>query len=182
GQRVGRRQLARGCVDGARLRNVAEGKIILDGEGIEIALETRVLDQRLELRAEDKLPIREQRVIKRLHAEPVAGEEQRLAVAVPQRKGEHAAEALHAVFAPLLPGVNDDLGVALRKKHVTRARELGDQLLVVVDLAVEDDDDAAVLVEKRLLPGREIDDREPPVPEAQPRLEMQAALVGPAVK
>src|SRR5205807_450080 len=134
------------------------------------------------LRAEDELPIGQERVIKRLDAEPVAGEEERLAVAVPQRKSEHAAEALHAVLAPLLPGVNDDLGVAPGTKYVTRAHELGDQLLVVVDLAVEDDDDAAVLVEKRLLPGRKVDDRQAPVPEAQSRLEMQAAFVGPAVK
>ena len=41
--------------------------------------------------------------MQRLHAEAVAGEKQRLAVAIPQREGEHAAEALDAALAPLLP-------------------------------------------------------------------------------
>ena len=43
----------------------------------------------------------------------------------------------------------------------------GAHLLEVVDLAVEDDADRAVLVEQRLLPGGEVDDREPPVRQAR---------------
>jgi hypothetical protein len=54
--------------------------------------------------------------------------------------------------------VNDDLGVALGAECVARACELRNELLEVVDLAVEDHGDAAVLVVKGLLPGRQIDD------------------------
>ena len=86
-----------------------------------------------------------------------------------------------ALLAPLLPGVDDDFGVALGAEDVAERGELRDQLLVVVDLAVEDDDDAAVLVEERLLAGGEVDDREPPVPEAEPGLEVRGALVGAAM-
>ena len=95
--------------------------------------------QRLELRAEDQGPIVECGVVERLHAESVAREEERLLVAIPQREGEHAAELLDAILAPRFPGVDDDLGVALRVKNVPEARELGNQLLEIVDLAVEHD-------------------------------------------
>src|SRR5512135_1428406 len=137
--------------------------------------------KRFELRAEDELPLRQQRVVERLHAEPVASEEQRLPITVPQREREHAAEALDAGFAPLLPGVDDHLGVALRMKAVPTARELRNELLVVVDLAVEHDDHAAVLVEQRLLASGKIDDRQPPMAEAEPGLDVQPALVRSAV-
>ena len=60
--------------------------------------------------------------------------------------------------------------------------QLGDQFLVVVDLAVEDDDDRAVFVEQRLLAGGEVDDGQPAVAEAHAGLEVQAAFVRPAVR
>ncbi len=108
-----------------------------------------------------QIAVGQQRVVQRLDAEPVAREEQRLLVAVPQREREHAAEALDAALAPRLPRVHDHFGVAARAEGVPERRQLGDQLLIVVDLAVEDDDDAAVLVVQRLLAGRQVDDRQP---------------------
>jgi hypothetical protein len=54
--------------------------------------------------------------------------------------------------------MDDDLGVAARAEHVTQRDELRNQLAIVVDLAVEDDDHRAVLVEKRLLAGLQVDD------------------------
>ena len=62
-------------------------------------------------------------------------------------------------------------------ERVAERGELGDQLLVVVDLAVEDDRDAAVLVEQRLLAGGDVDDRKPAVAEPDARLEVQPAAV-----
>ena len=55
------------------------------------------------------------------------------------------------------------------------------ELLKVVDLAVEDDADAAVLVEERLLTGGDVDDRQTAMPEAEAGLDVDAALVGTAV-
>ena len=77
--------------------------------------------------------------------------------------------------------MHDDLGVAARMEAVTERLQLGYELLVVVDLAVVDDDDRAVLVVEGLLTGREIDDREPAVTERDTRLEVQAVAIGPAV-
>ena len=66
-------------------------------------------------------------------------------------------------------------------EDVAQRLQLGDQLLVVVDLAVEDDDHRAVFVEQRLLAGGDVDDRQPPVAEAHAGLEVQAAFVRAAV-
>jgi len=77
--------------------------------------------------------------------------------------------------------VDDDLGVALGAEAVAQRLELGHEFLEVVDLAVKDDADAAVLVEKRLLAGGDVDDRQAAVAKAQARLDVQAAFVGAAV-
>src|SRR5262245_65904187 len=103
-------------------------------------------EQALQLRAEHELAVRQQRVEERLDAEAIAREEERLAITVPEREREHAAKALDAGFAPLFPRVDDHLGVALRAEHVTARHERRDERLLVVDLAVEDDDDARILV------------------------------------
>ena len=52
----------------------------------------------------------------------------------------------------------------------------------VVDLAVEDDPDRAVLVAERLIAGREVDDAQPAVAEADAAVEIVAAGVGTAVR
>jgi hypothetical protein len=81
--------------------------------------------------------------------------------------------------------VNDHLGVGVvGLEGVASCEELLAQRQVVVDLAVEDDLDAAVLVRHRLVRRRrEVDDREPP--EREPDLatgcDPQARPVGPAV-
>ena len=54
------------------------------------------------------------------------------------------------------------------------------QLVEVVDLAVEDDPDRAVLVRHRLDRCLEVDDRESSVSEAGMAVEVQTAGVGPA--
>ena len=59
--------------------------------------------------------------------------------------------------------------------------ELVPQLAVVVELAVLDDGDAAVLVRDRLVAGREVDDREPTRCEPHAVVEEGAVRVGPAV-
>jgi len=81
-----------------------------------------------------------------------------LLLAVPQGKGKHAAKSLDAVAPPRFPGVQDHLGVAAGAKLMAQGLELGHQLLIVVNFAVEDGDDALVFVEQGLLAGGEVDD------------------------
>ena len=138
--------------------------------------------QGLQLRTEQQGAVGQHGVVQRLHAEPVAREKQRLLGAVPERKGEHAAESIDAALPPALPGVHDDFGVAACLEDVPERLQLGDQRLIVVDLAIEDDDDIAILVVDRLLAGREIDDRETSVAERHPRLEMLAIAIRAAMR
>ena len=64
--------------------------------------------------------------------------------------------------------MHDDLGIAAGPEHVAEGRELGNQLLEVVDLPVVDNRDAAILVEQRLLAGRDRDDRQSAMAEPNP--------------
>ena len=90
-------------------------------------------------------------------------------------------QVAHAVGAVLLVEVDDHLGVALRGERWPRALQLRAQLAVVVDLAVQDDDDRAVLVEDRLVAGLEVDDAQALDAEARAPAMMEPARVRAAV-
>ena len=82
-ERACRRQFQRAAKNRARLGHVAIGKIILDRRRIDVAPQTRMREQRLQLRAKNQHAVVQHRVVKRLNAEAVAREKQRLPVAVP---------------------------------------------------------------------------------------------------
>ncbi len=64
---------------------------------------------------------------------------------------------------------------------MTMRFELAHQLLEIVDLAVVSDRDSVVFVEQGLRPARQVDDRQSAVAQADSRLHMQPAAIGPAV-
>ena len=66
-------------------------------------------------------------------------------------------------------------------KRVARALQALAQLAVVVDLAVEDDRDRAVLVEDRLVAGGEVDHAQALDPEPHPGVDVDSARVRAAV-
>src|SRR5205814_6856426 len=94
-------------------------------------------------------------------AETVATQERGANAAVPVRKAEHAVELLHALFAPLVVGMDHDLGIASRVEAVTALAQPVTQLGKVVDLAVEHDPGRLVLVVNRLVAAGHVDDAEP---------------------
>jgi len=96
-------------------------------------------------------------------------------------EGEHAPQAGDRPLAVLLVGVQDRLGVRVGGEGVAARHELGAQLAVVVDLAVEDDRHRSILVEDRLPSPREVDDAESPHPQADPPLDVEPLRVGAAV-
>ena len=175
------RQLGDAAVDRLRVRDVAIGEVVLDGLVVEVAPQARMHQEGLQLRGEEDRAVRQLRVVERLDAQAVAGQEQHPLPFVPEAEGEHAAEAIDAAFAPFLPGVDDHLGIAMRPEDVAFRLKLPRQFLEVVDLAVVDDDDRAILVEERLLAGGQIDDREPAVAEADARGDVEARIVGSAM-
>src|SRR5688572_9880579 len=77
--------------------------------------------------------------------------------------------------------MDDRLRVAVGLEDVAGAFEVAAQLPVVVDLAVEDDPDRAVLVRDRLLAAFEIDDAEAPHAERDAFADVDAFLIGAAV-
>ena len=135
---------------------------------VDLAMLVRVLQERLDFRAENDSSMMHA-VIQRLDTDAIASQPEPPVSAVPQGKGEHPAEPLQAIDAPLLERAEHHLrvGVARLPATVTEARQLGTEFRVVVDFPVEDQLQTAVLVRHRLI-GRfgEIDDRQPAVSQA----------------
>src|SRR5690606_18076741 len=85
--------------------------------------------------------------------------------AVPEREGEHAAQALEQRIALQLVERQDDFAVALRAETVAARLQLGAQLTVVVYLAVADEAERTVRADERLPAAFGIDDGQPPMAE-----------------
>jgi hypothetical protein len=147
-------------VDAAQRRqrrgHVAVGEVGVDRLAVDLARDLVVGQQRGHLggEAEDAVA---QAVEERLLADAIARDQALLPARVPEREREHPVQPLDAVDAVLLVEVRDDLGVAVCRQRVPARDELLAQLAVVVDLAVQDDRDGAVLVEDRLVAGGEVD-------------------------
>ena len=116
--------------------------------------------------------------MQRFDSEPIPGQKQGFGIAVPQSKSKHAAEAGHALLTPGFPCMHDHFRVAARVEAMAQCLQLRYQLLIVVDLAIEDDGNASVFVEQRLLPRCNVDNRQPAVPQCDTRLVVLALSVG----
>ena len=145
---------------GARRRHVAAGEIGVDPGVVGSRRHQAGREQRLDLRAEADA-CGDRRVVERLHADAIARQHDSTAAAVEHGDPEHAAQRLDERVAALFVEVDDHLGVAGALEPVTAGEELGAQLAMVVDLAVRDHRDGAVLVLHRLAAARRIRDREP---------------------
>ncbi len=106
------------------------------------------------------------RVVEGLHAEPVAGHEELVALGVPDREGEDPVEAVEHLLAVLGVHRQQHLGVAVRLEPKAVRLEVGPQLAEVVQLAVVGDPVALVRVSHRLRPPRaRVEDAEAAVAE-----------------
>jgi len=92
--------------------------------------------------------------------ETIAGEQKPLARLVPESEREHPTQPRHDRVAPLLISMDDGLDVGMGPEAMAEGLELGAQLDVVVDLAVEDHVPAAVLAVQRLRASGDVDDRQ----------------------
>ncbi|MCX5682226.1 MAG: hypothetical protein NT049_00875 [Planctomycetota bacterium] len=158
-----------------------EREVIVDRRVVGPTRHVGVLQDRLDFRSENQ-PSARVPIVQRLDAEAVAGQEEPPPRGVVDRKGEHAVEAVEALLAPLLVGMEDDLGVGPGAKRVAEMPQFLGQLDVIVNLAVEDDVERPVFVGHRLKARvREVDDREPPVGQRHAAAGAHAAAVGSAV-
>ena len=164
-QRRTRRKFADTCVNRARCRHHGvQGEQMMQRDCVETGVHPARRQQRLR-RGGEAETARRFVVVQRLDAQTVAREEQR--VAVPDREGEHAVQALDTGFAPFKVRPQNDLGVAVGAEGMAERDQLGAQLGVVVDRAVEHQRGAGRGIQHGLRGffGK-IDDRQPPV--AQP--------------
>ena len=138
---------------------------LADRDRIDLGAQRAVREQRLHLRAEQQRAVRQRRVEQRPDADAIAHQHEPAARVVPQRDRELAVQVVDEVEAVLLVEMNDRFGVAVRVEDVAALLEVGAQLDVVEDLAVERDPDRAVLVAERLLAGAQVDDGQPAMTE-----------------
>ena len=154
-------QLADAGEHGLRRRHELEAEVVVQGLMVDPPLHARVLEDGLDLRAEHQ-PAVLLRVVERLDADAVAGEQQPLARGVVQGEAEHAAQVVDHVDPVLLVAVQDHLGIGVAAEPVPPGFEQGPQFLEIVDLAVEHQADGVVLVEHRLAAVlAQVDDRQP---------------------
>ena len=121
-------------------------------------------------------PVTDVSKVERLDAQAIATEDDAPSRCdLDDREGEHPDQVLDKPFgSPVAVRRQDDLGIRFGAKALAGGEQLGAQLPVVVDAAVEDDGQASFLVDHGLRGGvREIDDLQTPMDEAD-------ALVKPA--
>ena len=173
-------QLPHRAQDRVRRGHVLVRQVARERGEVEAPVDPGVLDQGPELRREDEL-VGQHRVVEGLDPQAVARQDERARGLVPGGEGEHALEVRDGLDATVLEAVDDDLGVRARREGVPAGGEDPGELAVVVDLAVEDDPDPAVLARHRLVAGREVDDLEPAHREPRGPVHEEALVVGPAV-
>ena len=166
----------------ARAWDEAERQVQAERLGIERAIHARERQDRLQLGREDEASAVTVEV-ERLLSKAIAREEQRARVSVPQRQREHARELGQRRRAVELEQPQDDFGVGARTKRVPQVLQLGAQLAKVVDLAVVDEREAAIVTLHRLVARRrQILDGEAARAHRDALGDVQPAVVRPAVK
>src|SRR5438046_5061678 len=104
-----------------------------------------MLQERLQLRAEEER-ISELGVVQGLLPEPVACKHKLTLPLIPECEGKHPVQALDAGLSVLLVKVNDHFRISVGREPVAAGHEFSSKLPEVVDLAVENELDRAILV------------------------------------
>ena len=171
-------------VDRMRCRDVVVAEIERQRVAVDRALPPRMGLETLQLRSEEK-QLAHPAEVERLLADPVPDQVERPLGAVPQREGEHPGHRLHRRHqAPPLDGGQHHLGVRVTAPAGPMGLLLLPELLPVVDLAIEHDDVPAAGRQHRLVAfGREVENRQPPVPQRDAgfSVEPAAGVIRPAV-
>src|SRR5918999_4016391 len=166
--------------EGARGGDEAAGEVVVEGGAVDLGCRNARLEQGADLGG-DRHSGAVAPPVQGLDAEIVAGGDEPLPVLVPEDEGEDAVELADALGAALLVGVDDGLGVGVRGEAVAALLESGAKGALVVDLAVDDDGDGAVLGVERLVAPGDVDDGEPGVGERGGAGAPDPLAVGPAV-
>ena len=120
---------AAGRSGGSEEEDCAETVLAQDGADIGVA------EQGLELGAEDDAVL-SAAIEERFHAEPVAAEGEAACIALPEGEGVDAVQAAEGVGAPLLEGVEEDLGIRVPLEVVAFGEEGLAEVFCVIQLSV----------------------------------------------
>ncbi len=177
-QPVGRAQLAHPAQNGARRRHhPMEGELEMDGFGVETGVHPAGGEQRLGVGGETETLVVAGPVAG-FDAEAVAGQKETAVAHVPDRQGEHAMETGRRLLAPFPIGLEDHFGIAVGKEVIALVLQLGAQLRIVVDGAVEDQGQPQLLVHHGLVGALgKVDHGQAAVAETQGAVAVAAAVV-----
>ena len=152
------------------IRNPEKGQELMQRFVVELSFDQAAGENRFYLGSENQREVPSltvgllRRIIQRLDADAIANQKERSLRIVPKRKGKHPIQTKETLFAPFSPGGQQDFGVALGAKTVALGSKFVAQLAIVVNLSVENNDQAAVVRKHRLVSGAAgIDDRQAPV-------------------
>ena len=124
--------------------NVVEREVAIERGQAEAALNFGMDEDGLQLGAEVEV-VAAMCDVERLDADAVPGQNQPPVGVGPDGDGEHAAQPLEARGVPFQECVENGFSVAMGMKAMSGFFELGADLKMVVDLAVEDDGGVAVI-------------------------------------
>jgi hypothetical protein len=179
-QRRGGRQLADALEEGARGGHEAAREVVVEGDAVDRGRDEPGGEQRPDLRGE-RHSAAVGPPVERLDPVGVAGRDEAAPARVPESEGEDPAEPAHALEPVLLVGVHDHLAVGVRREAVPALLQQAAQVELVVDLAVDDGGDLAVLGVERLVAAGDVDDRKPGMGERERSDPPERVPVGTAV-
>ena len=170
-----------------RFGHVLQNRVVLQRTRIQGIGQLQLVQQRQQalLLAAEGGPARAGGQEHRFDPERIAGEEQLTGLGIPDRETEHAAQPSHRVRAPVVVSRDDRFAVTLGPELGAEGGQLGPQLQVVVDLAVERQGVPLRIVGRpptqRLVGTVDVDDRQPVEAEDQVGVVPGAVFVRAAV-
>src|SRR5580658_1073014 len=120
-------------------------------------------------------------VVKRLNAEPIAGDEKALRARIPDRECKHPPKFLDAALSKILIEVKYYLDVTRSSQDVTLRPKPLLKFAIVVDFPIADYCHCPVFVPDWLLASGEVDDAEPTHANCCVSAQQHAAVVRPAM-
>src|SRR5436190_20903306 len=122
------------------------------------------------------------KVIKGLHTEPVASDEQFFSSLVPNRKRKHSTQVLNTGRAVFLVQVQYRFRVAVSLIDVTACFQAFAKIRVIIDFAVVRNVKGAVFVRHRLMTTRDVDDAETAMAQTDRAVDENAFVIRTAMR